>query len=144
MYKIIKNNTVIDVQQTLSYVKYQLKNNLLLSCPQPQAQGILSSDNSVVWHLEGLPNFPVSGYDTVSAVEIDAEEYQALHQQLFGDGGGEQPPLEEGEEESVRPVPPSIELVEKVTALTDQISALQAQNNMLTDCLLEMSEVVYA
>ena len=43
----------------------------------------------------------------------------------------------------VPPVPPGPSLQDQIDELKSQNETLQEQNQMLTDCLLEMSEIVY-
>lgn len=77
-YKVIKNNKVIDVLDKLVFVKYQEKNKRMVLCPEDDAQGILSSDGSKIWHEVSLYKIPISGYDTVRLEKIDEEEYRML------------------------------------------------------------------
>lgn len=77
-YKIIKNNKVIDVLDKLTYLKWQPKNKIMLLSDEGEAQAILGSDNNTIWHVEGLYDLPVDGYDTVDLVEIDQYEYKRL------------------------------------------------------------------
>lgn len=77
-YKVIKNGKVIDVLNQLVFVKYQHKHNIMLLCDQSEAQAIVSSDGTYIWHVNWLYNIPVSGYDTVDLVEIDEYEYNQL------------------------------------------------------------------
>ena len=42
------------------------------------AQAILSSDNKYIWHVEGMYDIPVDGYDTVQLEEINEYEYRQL------------------------------------------------------------------
>ena len=77
-YKILKNGRVIDVLDRLVFVKYQKKHDIMLLCDQSEAQAIVSSDGSYVWHVEWLYKIPVDGYDTVDLVEIDEYEYNQL------------------------------------------------------------------
>lgn len=77
-YKILKDGKVIDVLDHLVFVKYQNKHNIMLVCDESEAQGIVSSDGSYVWHVEYLYKIPVDGYDTVDLVEIDKYEYEQL------------------------------------------------------------------
>ena len=77
-YKVIKNNKVIDVLDHLTYLKWQPKNKIMLLSGLDGAQAILSSDNNTIWHVEGLYDLPVSGYDTVELIEIDKYEYEKL------------------------------------------------------------------
>ena len=79
-YKVIKNGKVIDILQNLLYVKYQQKHNMLVSCDQSKAQGIVSSDGQHVWHVNWLYCFPENfkEYETVILQEIEEDEYKQL------------------------------------------------------------------
>lgn len=77
-YKVLKDNKVIDVLDHLSFVKYQEKHGIMVSCTQEEAQAILSSDGEYIWHVHGLYNLPVDGYDTVEIQEINQYEYNQL------------------------------------------------------------------
>ena len=64
--------------------------NSTTSSPQPvaatfmmlndesDAQAILSSDKSNIWHEQSLYEIPVQGYETVTIEEIDESEYKWL------------------------------------------------------------------
>ena len=77
-YKVIKNNKVIDVLDHLTYLKWQPKNKIMLLCDLDEAQAILSSDRNTVWHVEGLYDLNVDGYDAVELIQIDEFEYKQL------------------------------------------------------------------
>lgn len=77
-YKVLKNDKVIDVLDHLSFVKYQEKHNIMVSCTKEEAQAIISSNGEYIWHVYGLYNLPVDGYDTVTLEEIDVYEYNQL------------------------------------------------------------------
>ena len=77
-YKVIKDSKVIDVLDHLSFVKYQEKHRIMVACAKEEAQAIISSDGDYIWHVNGLYNIPVDGYDTVELVEIDEYEYRQL------------------------------------------------------------------
>jgi hypothetical protein len=77
-YKVIKDNKVIDVLDHLTYLKWQKKNKIMLLSDLNEAQAILASDGNTVWHVEGLYDLPIDGYDTVELVEIDEYEYRQL------------------------------------------------------------------
>lgn len=77
-YKLIKDNKVVDVLDHLTYLKWQPKNKIMLLSDLDGAQAILGSDNNTVWHVEGLYDLPVSGYETVKLTEIDEFEYKQL------------------------------------------------------------------
>jgi hypothetical protein len=77
-YKVVKDGKVIDVLDHLIFVKYQKKHDIMILCEKSEAQAIVSSDGSYVWHLNWLLNIPADGYDTVDLVEIDKYEYEQL------------------------------------------------------------------
>lgn len=77
-YKVLKNNKVIDVLDHLTYLKWQEKNKIMLLSDLNEAQAILSSDGNTIWHVEGLYDLPVSGYETVKLMKIDEREYRQL------------------------------------------------------------------
>ena len=77
-YKVIKNNRVIDVLDNLIYLKWQFKHKIMVLTEEKDAQAILSSDNKHIWHVEGMYDVPVDGYDTVQLEEIDKYEYEQL------------------------------------------------------------------
>ena len=77
-YKVIFNNRVIDVLNQLIYLKYQPKHNMMVLCDESEAQAIMSSGKNDIWHVDGLYNIPVEGYNSVELVEIDEYEYKQL------------------------------------------------------------------
>ena len=77
-YKVLKDGKVIDILDQLIFVKHQQKHNIMLLCDQSEAQAIVSSDGSYIWHVDGLYHIPVDGYDTVELVEINEYEYKQL------------------------------------------------------------------
>ena len=77
-YKVLKNNKVIDVLDHLTYLKWQKKNKIMLLSDLDEAQAILGSDGNTIWHVEGLYDLPVDGYDTVKICEIEEFEYKQL------------------------------------------------------------------
>lgn len=77
-YKVLKDNKVIDVLDSLIYLKWQPKHKIMVLSDENQAQAILSSDGNSIWHEETLYKIPVSGYDTVRIEEIDEYSYKQL------------------------------------------------------------------
>lgn len=77
-YKVLKNDKVIDILDRLVFVKYQKKHNIMIACDKSEAQAIISSDGQYTWHIPGLYNIPIDGYDTVELIEIDEYEYNQL------------------------------------------------------------------
>lgn len=117
-YKILLNTTVVDAQNTLNYVYWQVKNHLLLVGRSDFANGIVSSDGSTVWHLDGYPEFPEGSYETVKAVEITDEEYEELVKQL--ELGTVEEPEDPGAGETVMSAQ---EMRSKILALEDELAA---------------------
>lgn len=77
-YKVLKDNKVIDVLDSLIYLKWQPKHKIMVLSGIDEAQAILSSDKNTVWHEKTLYNIPVDGYDEVVIEEIDEYEYKQL------------------------------------------------------------------
>ena len=77
-YKEIYNRKVIDILDSLQYVKFQLKHEILLLCDENDAQGILSSSGNSAYHLSTCLPFPVDIFPTVTVEEITAAEYESL------------------------------------------------------------------
>lgn len=77
-YKVLKDNKVIDVLDHLTYLKWQPKNKIMLLSDLDEAQAILGSDENTIWHVEGLYDLPVEGYETVRIQEINQFEYRQL------------------------------------------------------------------
>lgn len=77
-YKVLKNGKVIDVLDHLSFVKYQKKHGIMVACGESEAQAIISSDGEYIWHVVGLYNIPVEGYETVEIAPINQYEYDQL------------------------------------------------------------------
>ena len=117
-YKIVLNTTVVDAQKNLNYVYWQVKNHLLLVGRSDLANGIVSSDGSTVWHLDGYPEFPEGSYETVKAVEITDEEYEELVKQL--EIGTVEEPEDPGTGETVMSAQ---EMRSKILTLEDELAA---------------------
>ena len=77
-YKVLKDNKVIDVLDNLTYLKWQPKHKIMVLSDINEAQAILSSDKNTIWHERTLYRIPVDGYETVSLVEIDENEFKQL------------------------------------------------------------------
>lgn len=82
MYKIIENNQIIDVMETIQFVKYLPKTQRSIFIDERQANGILSSNNSTIYHIEGTSNVFPESYKTVTYEKIEQEEYDKLTKQL--------------------------------------------------------------
>ena len=78
-YKIIKDNQIIDIQKNLTYVR-KSRSGTIVCCGLKNANGIALENG--IYHLNGLPEFPLGTYETVEADEITKNEYIELAQQL--------------------------------------------------------------
>lgn len=81
-YKVVKDGKVVDVLDSLVFLKYQKKHNRMQFCDENEAEAIFSSDRKSIWHEESLYNIPVSGYDTVKIESIDKDEYEQEYKRL--------------------------------------------------------------
>lgn len=77
-YKVIKDGKVIDVLDQLIFLKYQPKHNIMVTCDENEAEAILSSDQTTMWHETSLYKVPVDGYETVYVESVDEHEYKQL------------------------------------------------------------------
>ena len=148
-YKIMQGNTVIDAIAGVQYVVFQERNRLNIIGKKAEAFGIMSSDMSTIWHVEGLAEIPAgSEYQTVVMVEITEEEYDTLREQLTAGDVIEDPEEEqqpdEGETEEPEVVMSPTEMRLRINELTATVEALTAEKDMLMECVLEMSAVIYA
>ncbi len=131
-YKIISDGQIVDASDSLRYVRWQEKNRIFLSCEESEADGIVTSDGADIYLL--LTSEAREGYRYAIVADIGEEEYLALREELDagqeiaddGDAG------QEGTEAKTR-----------LRLLEEQVAALAEVNDMLTECLLEMSEIVY-
>lgn len=76
-FKVLKNDRMIDLLKDPIYIKYQKKNDVFLTCPLSEAQGVISSDNNTIWHVNTFPSIDAD-VDTVDLIEIDKYEYSQL------------------------------------------------------------------
>ena len=149
-YKVILNGMVVDIQTELRYVRWQEANNLMIMCSGEMANGILSSDSSVIWHVEGFPEFPDGRCQTVIVEEIEEDEYLRWKERLETattetEETTEESPAENATaEESASKGYLSIQDMLTIQELMDKVEKLEKDNELLSECLLEMSEKVYA
>lgn len=122
------NLSSVEAIENPAYVKYQSKNKLLIRCSEFHAQGILSANDAVAYMLDGKD--PIPGL-TRTAYIIGVAEYEQLRST---------------DPEDTDPVLPEDTETEVLTRaqLTAKVAELEQANATLTECLLEMSEAVYA
>ena len=145
-YKVVKDNIIIDVLNDVRYIVYQKRNHINLIGQKEDAFGILSSDRSTIWHVEGLKDAPIDDqrqYQTVKLLEITPEEYDSFYKKLFEDV--EIPYIEdvEEEEEEEERVLSAAEIRLQLSKLQGEIEILKKEKEGLVNCILEMSQRLY-
>lgn len=131
-YKIVKDNTIVDAMEEVNYVRQNLVNKVVISCRPEVANGIVSSDGSVIWHLEGCPQFVEGTFATVKLVEIDENEYNTIKEVLV-----DEEVVEENDERIRQPMTETVflekldELQRKVEELTEKNIHLEEELNAL-------------
>lgn len=105
--------------------------------------GVLSSDGGVIYALHAR-----EGYQEVSLIAFDdATEYDTLRAELDAQHTPEYVEPEEPEDpdpdDQTEAAMSASEIRVRIVELQEKLNAVTAQNEMLTECLLEMSEVVY-
>ena len=82
MYKIIENNQIIDVVEDIKFVKFLPKSKRAITVGEKEANGVLSSNNSTIYHIYGTPNTFDEEKKEITYQEIDLEEFERLTQQM--------------------------------------------------------------
>lgn len=152
-YKILADGKVLDVNDV--FLRWQPKHGVMLVCDPAKAEFICPRDCSGYYHPSWL-NKPPEGavYDgEIDAKEITEAEYRALLEQLEAGGtvvnpepdpggtGGEDTGT--GDNETSDSGGQQKPTVADMKQLVDTCADLRKQVQMLTDCVLEMSEEVY-
>lgn len=146
-FKIIADGRVVDVGEI--FLRWQEKNRILISCPLEEAQLVQGHDGETIYRVPWLNPLPeeAGSYESVEAAIIDRQEYLDLLAVLED---GEQPIEPEPPKQEPEPEPepdpeqPEEEKPMTVAEMRQRIKELEARNDMLLECLLEMSEIVYA
>lgn len=82
MFKIIENNQIIDVVESLMFVKCLPKSKKVICVDERQANGIMASNGNDVYHIYGTPYTFEDVVRSVRFEEINVEEYERLTQQV--------------------------------------------------------------
>ena len=132
-YKIISDGYVVDACDGLNCVRWQAKNRVWLTCGEREAEGVVSSDGGAIYLVrEGLV---MEGYSNATYEAITPEEYAEIRAEI--DAGREIIAPDEPEPE------PDTPAKTRLQALEAAVDALTQENAMLTECILEMSEIIY-
>lgn len=82
-FKIIYNALVIDILDSVQYVRWLKRGKKFVKTEMTSANGILASDGINIYHVEEMPDFDGMGnYKTVHMLQIEKEEYDKLKSQM--------------------------------------------------------------
>ena len=123
-YKIIKDRTIVDAMETITYVRQNVRNKVIIACPREICNGIVSSDGTVFWHLEGQPQFVEGSFETVKIVEIEENEYNQIKEVLTDEQIAE-------DDERIREPITTTEVMEILDSMQKQIDSLTEENTEL-------------
>ena len=123
-YKIIKDRTIVDAMEIITYVRQNVKNKVVIACPREICNGIVSSDGTVIWHLEGQPQFIEGSFETVKIVEIEENEYNQIKEVLTDEQITE-------DDERIREPITTTEVMEILDSMQKQIDSLTEENTEL-------------
>ena len=145
-YKIIKDGMAVDAGFT--FLRWDDRHGRLMGCDAQEAHFIQSGDGHTVYRagwLNPVPDTVKGRFETVVAAIIDRQEYEDLRAVL---DSGETVPEPTEEETLPDETPAETEETESEKPMTvqqmrEKIAAQEASIAMLTECLLEMSEIVY-
>lgn len=122
------------------FIKFQEKHQCLLICPEKEAQGVMSANGGVKYQLENKQSIP-SDEDLLVASFIDEIDYETLSVS-FDDPKEDVPDeIEDNEKESYMT---AAQMRLRIKELTEELSKEKERNDMLEECIIEMSEIVYA
>lgn len=111
------------------FIRWQTSNDKQVRCEQSEAQGILSADENKIYLINGvMPH----GVKKQYAVIIEKSEYDSL--------------ASNDPEDEIPDIPENTQPEEILTRaqLSEKVAKLELQNEFLAECLLEISEVIYA
>lgn len=153
-YKIIQSGNIVGAG--FQFLKWFPRSRKFAFCDLEQAQCVKDAVTDELYHADWLKNVPQEASFTPSEAEvvfIELAEYDDIIEELM-DGEPipepEQAPIPEPtptpepepEQESERMT--VAEMREKIAELTELVQDLADQNTLLSECIMEMSEIVYA
>lgn len=144
-YKIIRGGNAIDAGCV--FLRWDARHRCLMACEPRDAHYVQSYDGTTVYRVGWLNPLPDGApmYRVVEAKIIDESEYADLIEVL---PDGETVPEPDDPEPSPDPEPepspdPEPEHRMTVQEMREKITEQEETITMLTECLLEMSEIVY-
>ena len=144
------DDTVVGVElaEEFVFIKYQDKNQIIIRCSEKEAQGVISAESdSTIYQLLDKEKIKGVDGDVLTAKFICKEDYENL-QALFSNGdkkddsSSTEPDKDDNSDTS--DVMTTAQMRATIISLSSDVKDLKEQNQMLTECLLDMSEQVYA
>jgi len=138
--KILRDSTVIgaEAHEFPVYINHPYYSNIPLRCEEEAAQGILSLDQSEIYHLVGRSSMPG---DYLEAEIISKSEYEYLIEELdIHDEEEVEPDPDDG---SGSDIMAAQQMRERILELESDNEEKSQRIDFLEECLLEMSEAVY-
>lgn len=145
-FKIIQNGEIVGAG--CQFLKWYPRTRKMALCDLQDAQGAHDAVSERVYHADWLKNVPREAGITLQEADIaliDAVEYDEIIETL---SGGETIPVPEPDPEpqpepEPEPEPDPEERPMTVAEMREKIQEQAGQIEMLTECLMEMSELVY-
>lgn len=144
-YKVIIDDNVVDVGTI--FLKWNTSMRHMFMCSANEAQFVMGRDSNTCYRddwmkmYEGNP----STYLPAKVVMINAREYDEIRALLEdGEDIHEPPePIPEPEPEPHEEPAPEPDAPMTISEMRQQITEMSAMMEMLTECILEISEVIY-
>lgn len=139
----------VESAEEFVFVKYQDKNQIIIRCLEKEAQGVISAESdSTIYQLLGKEKIKGIDGDVLTAKFICKEDYENL-QTLFSNNGKKDDssstePDGKDDNPDTSSVMTTAQMRATIISLSSDVKDLKEQNQMLTECLLDMSEQVYA
>lgn len=143
-YKIIKNELVIGVGT--KFIEWNPSVERFLYCDTDKAQYIQDIFTLKLYHIDWLRNVNMAApeVDYAMAEIIDATEYDELYEQIRENQQVPYVPTPPPEPEpEPEPEPTPIETPMTIQQMREKIIEQGEMIDMLTECLLEVSEIIY-
>ncbi len=143
-FKIIQDGAIIGCGT--NFIAWLPRTRRFAICDMDLAQAVIDVISEQRFHAEWLAAVPAESgvvFPTAEVVLIDADEYNDIYEEL---SDGEPIPIPEPEPEPTPPEPePEPEEQPRMTVqeMREKITEQEDQIAMLTECLLEMSEIIY-
>ena len=145
-YKLIRDGVIFDAGAM--WLRWQTNNRIMLRCEPSEAQFVMGTDEAI-YRVQWLNPAPAEAgqYEVIEAAIIDRQEYEDLRA-VLDDGETvpiPDPVVPEPDTELLPDEEPGQEEDHPMTVqqMREKLAEQDATIQLLTECVLEMSEVVY-